>query len=195
MLWQVKFPSNLCRHLISQVLRTFFIWNKWIIQPPVSVCAGKQPECCQWPLSLSVFFCFILFCTFASSLFVIFFLPLISNTSEYLHTASHLCVCLEVLLVFLFSINISHWTFMSCHLCCQSPLLVLNQRFLTKKTDSLDLFETIRFMYIYLLMYFLPVTATDEGKAADGQSPFCIGCGDTGCGRHSSRTASGWNRG
>ncbi len=36
---------------LARSSKLFFIWNKWIIQPPVSVCAGKQPKCCQWPLS------------------------------------------------------------------------------------------------------------------------------------------------
>ncbi len=65
-------------------------------------------------------------------------------------------VCASVcFLVFLFSINISHWTFCeSCYLSCQSPLLIL---ILTKKTDILELFESIKFMYRYLLIsYFSP---------------------------------------
>lgn len=78
-------------------------------------------------------------------------------------------------------------------------------KILTKKNDNLDLFETTVYVQIFSnVSYFsslflssltLPATATDERKAADGQSPFCIGRGDTGCWRNSSRTASGWNRG
>jgi len=86
MLWQEKFPSNLCRHLISQVLQTFLYGTNELFNH-LFLPVLENSQCAVNGLSLFLYF--ILLCTFASCILVNFFLLIISNTSESLHTASH----------------------------------------------------------------------------------------------------------
>ncbi len=147
MLWQEKFPSNLHRHLISQVLQTFYMEQMNYSTTCFCLCwkTAKVLSMASLShfLSLSVLFLHVLLFSFRN------LFP--SSLSQHPCILPH-NVCASVcFLVFLFSINISHWTFCeSCYLSCQSPLLIL---ILTKKTDILELFESIKFMYRYLLIY------------------------------------------